>query len=108
VFVTFLDLRPKASAAVEGVLLPVNDDDLRVLDARERNYHRVLVPADRFDPAPDGDVWVYVGTEEARARHRRAVAAGSAVEQADYLEVVERAFASLGDDQLARFRASTA
>jgi hypothetical protein len=104
--VAFLDLEADAGTDVDGALVAVDDDGLRALDARERQYRRVAVAV---DPAPaDGPVWTYVGRGPGRAR----VAAGRAgdatvVIQRAYAELVERAFAGRGDDALARYRAST-
>jgi gamma-glutamyl AIG2-like cyclotransferase len=110
--VAFLDLeRVEDARAVEGAVLDVGPDALAVLDDRERQYERVDVTAlvETCDGAPlDGRVWTYVG----RAPGRSRVAAGRAgtaevVVQRAYLDLVEAAFAALGDDALARYRAST-
>ena len=110
--VAFLDLAPDADACpVEGALLEVDAGALAVLDERERQYERVdvtalVAPLD--GPAPRGAVWTYVGRAPGRAR-AAAGHAGTAevVVQRAYLDLVEAAFASLGDDALARYRAST-
>jgi hypothetical protein len=105
--VAFLDLEETDGAEVEGALLAVDAAGLAALDARERQYERVDVTA-LVDPAPGGPVWTYVG----RARGRARVAAGRAgtarvAIQRAYVELVEAAFAALGDDALGRYRAST-
>jgi gamma-glutamylcyclotransferase (GGCT)/AIG2-like uncharacterized protein YtfP len=107
VAVAFLDLGRDDATDVEGALVAVDDDALAVLDARERQYRRVAVTVEPA-PAGGGEVWTYVGREPGRAR----VAAGRAgdatvVIQRAYVELVERAFAALGDGALARYRAST-
>jgi gamma-glutamylcyclotransferase (GGCT)/AIG2-like uncharacterized protein YtfP len=105
--VAFLDLEEDNGAEVDGALLAVDDTALDALDARERQYERIDVTA-LIDPAPGGPVWTYVGRAPGRAR----VAAGRAGDitvaiQRKYLELVEATFAELGDDALARYRAST-
>jgi gamma-glutamylcyclotransferase (GGCT)/AIG2-like uncharacterized protein YtfP len=105
--VAFLDLEDVDGAEVEGALLAVDATKLAALDTRERQYERVDVTA-LVDPAPDGRVWTYVG----RARGRARVAAGRAgtariAIQRAYVELVEAAFAALGDDALARYRVGT-
>jgi hypothetical protein len=110
VSVAFLDLEPAAGTAVNGGLLPVDNEALARLDDRERQYERVDVTA-AIAPAPaagDGPVWAYAGRPEGRAR----VAAGRAgmadvLVQRAYLETVEAAFAALGGGALDRYRAST-
>ena len=108
VAVAFLDLVADGGSAVEGALLAVDAGTLDVLDARERQYERINVTG-AIDPAPGGGpVWTFVGRAPGRAR----VAAGRAgtapvVIQRAYVDLVEAAFAALGDDALARYRAST-
>jgi hypothetical protein len=105
--VAFLDLEAADGAEVEGALLTVDAAALAALDARERQYERIDVTG-LVDPPPDGTVWTYVGRAPGRAR----VAAGRAgtapvAIQRSYVELVEAAFAALGNDALARYRAST-
>jgi hypothetical protein len=110
VSVAFLDLEPDPAATVDGGLVPVDAEALAGLDERERQYERIdvtgaIVPA----PAPgDGPVWAYVGRPAGRAR-AAAGRAGTAevVVQRAYVELVEAAFAALGDGALTRYRAST-
>jgi hypothetical protein len=77
-FVTFLNV-VEGAGSVDGVTF---DGDPAVLDPRERNYERRRV----------GDVWVYVGTREARERYERGRALGTAVVDANYLEAVRDVF----------------
>lgn len=112
--VAFLDLEPAPGDGhgVDGALLPVDADALAALDARERQYERVevtgAVVADGDGPPPAGPVWTYVGRAPGRARVTagRAGRAPVAVQRA-YVDLVEAAFARLGAEALARFRAST-
>jgi hypothetical protein len=112
--VAFLDLERTGAPgdAVDGALLAADDDTLAALDRRERQYERVDVRADVVldgGAAPlDGPIWTYVGRAPGRARVAagRAGRAPVAVQRA-YVELVEAAFAALGDDALARYRAST-
>jgi hypothetical protein len=107
VFVSFLDVAPVGgAAAVNGLCLPVDDDQLARLDGRERNYARVDVSG-RIQ-ARGARVWVYTGTSAARERLRGARNDGLAVIDATYLSAVESAFAALGADELALCRPSLA
>jgi cation transport regulator ChaC len=110
VAVAFLDLEPDPGTAVDGCLLRVEDEALAALDERERQYTRIEVGV-AIEPAPpagDGPVWAYVGRDEGRGR-AAAGRLGSAevLIQRAYVDHVESAFAALGDDALARYRAST-
>jgi hypothetical protein len=113
VAVAFLDLEESGrDAAVDGALLPVDAETLARLDERERQYERVDVgdAIAVLDGAPplSGPVWTYVGRAPGRARVAagRAGTAEVAVQRA-YVDLVEAAFARLGPDALARYRAST-
>lgn len=105
-FVAFLDLRPsaEAGAAVNGLCLPVDDDALRVMDLRERNYGRVEV-SERI-AAGGARVWAYLGTPEGRERLEAGRRAGTAVIDAGYLRGVEAGFAALGAAEHRACRAS--
>jgi hypothetical protein len=105
--VAFLDLEETGGVSVDGVLLAVDAASLDALDARERQYERVDVTA-LIDPAPAGTVWTYIGRAPGRARVAAGRAGTAAVAiQRSYLALVEAAFVALGDDALARYRAST-
>jgi hypothetical protein len=104
VFVAFLDLVPDPACAVNGIVFPVSGDELRALDARERNYARVDV-TDRLPV--DGRAWTYTGTDGARDRFARAMSRGEAVVDRAYLELVRASFAALGAGELTAFHQST-
>ncbi len=106
VYVSFLDVTPAPGAAVNGLCLPVDDDQLARLDRRERNYSRLDV-SDRIE-ARGARVWVYMGTPDARERLRVGRHGGLAVIDATYLSAVESAFAALGDEELELCRPSLA
>lgn len=107
VFVSFLDVAPVGgAAAINGLCLPVNAEQLAWLDRRERNYSRVDV-SDRVQ-AHGARVWVYMGTPAARERLCDARHDGLAVIDSAYLKAVEYAFAALGAEELALCRASLA
>ncbi|MCU7727755.1 gamma-glutamylcyclotransferase [Actinoplanes sp. KI2] len=84
--VLFLTIEPGAGA-VEGVLLPLSDEELPALDAREGNYTRVTVEVDDFGPA-----WAYVAKAESADRARRGVRAGTARIRRHYLDTVLAAY----------------
>jgi cation transport regulator ChaC len=120
--VAYLDLCEKAGLFVNGLALPVDADRLAALDEREINYERVDVsaafqPADGdrvadtaptpLPPASPGRVFTYVGTEAARERCRRGLAAGDCFVSRDYVSGVQRAFAALGEEASAEFDHTT-
>jgi cation transport regulator ChaC len=116
VFVAYLDLVPEdtapaqtahpgePAARVNGVCLPVDDAVLEALDRRERNYERTDV-SDRIE-AGGAQVWAYIGMAEARERLAEGRRTDTAVIDAGYVATVEAGFAALGDNELARVRAS--
>jgi hypothetical protein len=105
--VAFLDLEATTGAEVGGALLAVDAPALAALDTRERQYERRDV-TNLIDPQPDGPVWTYVGRAPGRARVTNARAGTTPIAiQRSYRDLVEAAFAALGDDALIRYREST-
>lgn len=104
--VTFLNLVRAVGDGVNGVVFEVTDQDLRELDARERNYTRIEVTAQVGD-APSGTVWTYVGTADARQRYERGLFAGRAAVSRAYHDDVLRGFASLGTEAVTEYTATT-
>jgi len=105
VYVAFLDLVPSSGGSVNGLCRPVAEDELPILDRRERNYTRLEVTG-RID-APLGRTWIYVGSPAGRERLRRGSEAGSAVVTREYLDRVVGGFEALGPDERRRFEGST-
>lgn len=95
VFVAYLDVVPDAAAVTGGALIAVDDDALRALDARERNYERVDV-TEHMEAAPPGTVWAYRGSAAGRSRLAHGRRAGTAVVDAAYATAVRASLASLG------------
>ena len=103
--VAFLSIAPQAGATVNGVALPVAEDELPGLDDRERNYARVDV-TEAVDPRLDGRVWAYAGLDAARERLARGLREGRAAIASSYHERVVAGFEGLG--QRERFERLTA
>jgi cation transport regulator ChaC len=93
-YVTFLDLEPATGAAVRGLARAVDAEALAALDLRERNYRRVDVSA--AVDGVEGTVWVYLGSEEGRARLAAGLREGKAVVSHDYLAKVRTGLAAHG------------
>jgi cation transport regulator ChaC len=85
-YVTFLDLEHDPASTVRGLARRVDADQLAALDLRERNYERVDVSENVT--GVQGTVWVYLGSEEGRARLAAGLREGSAAISRDYLEKV--------------------
>ena len=106
VFVTFLNIRPVPGHAISGILFSVTEEELRMLDERERNYAREEVSTAISISVP-GKVWVYKGTEAARERFVQSLSYDSACVQAGYYHDVHDAFQQLGAHHAQRFMDST-
>ena len=93
IFVAFLDLRPDPGASVDGLAIPVADEALPALDARERNYERVEIepPA-----AVAGPVYTYRGSAAGRERLREGLATGTARISRAYADAIRAGYAALG------------
>jgi cation transport regulator ChaC len=96
VHVAFLDLRPAQEQSVNGVCLPVTEDELAALDERERNYVRREVTKFCDLAADHIRVWTYLGSTAGRRRLSTARSSGRAVIDRAYLEGVLRGFERLG------------
>ena len=83
--VAFLDLAPAPHERVHGVVFEVDEERLRELDSRERNYERRMVVS-------DPPTYAYIGTPEARERFKT----GPTVVARAYFELVQSGFERLG------------
>lgn len=86
-----------------GVLLYVTDEELKRLDLREMRYDRVEV-TNALDNVPTGaTAFVYT----AKPRHLAPEPPEGAIVISTYVAAVERAFAELGEGQLALYHETT-
>lgn len=93
---------------VNGVIASVTDEELSHLDRRERNYDQVDVTNLVSTSAPGVDkIVVYVPKPAAVAAYEAAREAGTAGIRRTYWNLVDEAFAAFGDEQQARYRATT-
>ena len=106
VFVTFLDIMPKPSAQVNGLVIPVSVSELADMDRRERNYQRLNVTG-AVHPPVEGMVWAYAGLDEARVRCDQGVSEGVGVICQRYEQMVRNGFASFSDDEACLYDEST-
>jgi hypothetical protein len=104
-FVAFLDVKPDPEGRVNGVCSPIQVEELRHLDERERNYVRTEVTDALEDPL--GRTWVYVGSEPGRRRLSHGKRSRRAVVSRQYLDHVEAGFRALGPEEYMSFRNST-
>lgn len=106
VFGVWLNVDRAPGVRCNGLALPVDEEALRALDRRERNYARIEV-TDDFRPGLGHPVWTFTGRAAARERFRRGHAAGRAFVSGRYRERVEAGFAAGGEEVLRAYRAST-
>lgn len=92
-----------------GAVVRVTSDELGRLDRRESDYDCVEVTElIRLDDAAGVDVVkTYVPRVSAIDRYERARVERRAAVGQGYVDLVERAFADLGDEELDRYRATT-
>ncbi|HTZ86135.1 MAG TPA: gamma-glutamylcyclotransferase family protein [Solirubrobacteraceae bacterium] len=119
VHVAFLNLLAAPGHVVNGMLVPVEADQLSALDRRERNYLRHEVTelsetggglgseSESGAAATPARVWTYYGRPEACRRFEDGRRAGCVVVDQAYLENVRAGFAALAADGLAEFERST-
>jgi cation transport regulator ChaC len=94
-FVTFLNLVRDEQARVNGLLFAADASLLEQLDRRERNYERVDVSDAVLEPV-DGQVWAYVGLQDAVRRFELGRRTARAVISREYHERVCDDFAGAG------------
>ncbi len=104
--VAYLDVYEREGSAVNGLALPVDEDRLAELDAREVNYRRIDV-SEAFEGEGAGRVFTYVGLDAARERCRQARAEGNGAVSRDYVAEVRCAFERLAPDAPAEFNRTT-
>jgi cation transport regulator ChaC len=102
VFVVFLNLVPARDGRVNGLLFPVTEPELAVLDRRERNYRRIDV-TDQIEEQVDGRIWTYIGLDEAVARFKQAVNEKRAVIRRGYYDGVLANCAAAGTEARQEF-----
>jgi cation transport regulator ChaC len=106
VFVTFLNIEADADRRVNGLLYPVEDALLPLLDRRERNYERRDV-TELVDRDVGCRVWAYLGRRDARERYETARREASAVVSQQYFDRVRADFARFGPTMLDEFDGTT-
>ncbi len=99
--------------STNGAMVRVSLDEFVELDRRESDYDRIDV-TDRVEPGSDtglrrrsSRVYTYVPRRSAIDRYERARGEYRAAVRQGYIDLVDQAFASLGPDAHARYRATT-
>ena len=100
-----------ADETCNGVIVRVTQDELALLDWRERDYDRTdvttLLSADDPHWTDERRVYTYVPRPGAIARYERARDDGRAAVRREYVELVRQAFGELGADHLAEYERTT-
>lgn len=103
-----LGVTPAAGETVNGTVGWVDHDELVGLDRRERHYDRVDVSSlATVHGEVDGPIVTYVPRPEAIERYTQARDRGEAAVDRRYFDLVDRAFAELGEDRRQRYHATT-
>lgn len=107
--VVSLGLVVRSDAATNGAVIRVTEHEFAALDRRESDYDRVDV-TDRIEGlsvADRGRVYTYVPRRSAIERYEAARARRRAAVKQGYVELVEAAFAALGEHAVDLYRTST-
>lgn len=91
---------------VNGVALPVREQDIEFFDRRELHYDRIEVSS-AFSVSLDRPVWTYTANAVAAKQYREALASGRAFICRSYFHRVHETFRTLGPGPWESFRAST-
>jgi hypothetical protein len=106
IFVAWLNIEQARDVRVNGLAIPVTDRRLEEFDRRERSYDRADVTT-HFAPDLGLPVWTYVGDGSALARFMTGLREGNVYISRAYVELVRDAFSAAGQEELARYEAST-
>ena len=110
VAIAFLGVEAEAAAAANGALVQVSEDELELLDRRERNYVREEVTEQITRPphiAAGARIVTYLPRPQARGRALTARAEGRLRTTQAYARLVHAAFEELGVEHLERFERTT-
>jgi pimeloyl-ACP methyl ester carboxylesterase len=104
--ILYLNVEPRGSDAVNGILFVVNDDDLARFDAREWIYDRVDVTSALRGAAVDGGtLWVYRGKAEHLLEQPSSPRTGAI--RRTYLDILNDGHRALGDQFTRRYNDTT-
>jgi dephospho-CoA kinase len=110
--VVSLGLVAAADEGCNGVIVRVTDDEVAMLDWRERDYERtdvtdlVSIASEPDVERLDGRVMTYVPRPSAIERYEAARDDGRAGIRQSYWDLVRAAFGDLGGDHLVRYEAT--
>lgn len=96
IFVTFLNITPSKYSFITGVLFQVNEEELKQIDLRERNYQRIEVTDYLTSLLRESKVWAYIGTTEAEKRYQQGLKTGTAYISEEYYHFVNDCFYCYG------------
>jgi cation transport regulator ChaC len=99
-----------AAESVNGVVGRVAQHELAGLDRRERHYDRVEVSEVASvdgDERIQGAIMIYVPRPEAIEHYERARDRGTAAIEQRYWDLVDRAFAAIGEEARVRYHGTT-
>jgi cation transport regulator ChaC len=105
-FVVSLNIYFSENAEITGILFGVNDEELQILDKRERNYRRIEV-TNHINISTSGKVWTYLGLEEAKKRYQEGLKQENAMISRSYFDLVRHSYLSLGKQELFNYMATT-
>lgn len=106
-FVTFLNIKPSKTDEVIGTIVEVNEDELKLLIKREKNYLKQNVTESIVHSPIDGSVFAFIGTSEAEERFNSRTQHKPAVISKSYFKLVENAYRSRGKVAYANYLSTT-
>lgn len=106
VYVAFLNIINNPYDTIGGVLFPVSQSDLELLDKRERNYHRIDV-SEKIQKEINGTVWTYIGLPKSEKNFLHGLRKNSVVISREYYRIVYDGYNSWGQEALADYLNTT-
>jgi hypothetical protein len=106
IFVTFLNIIRSPGDKIGGVLFPVSQSDLALLDERERNYRRIDV-SHKIDIEVPGAVWTYIGLAGSEKNFWQGLRKNAVVISREYYQRVYNGYNSWGKEALVDYLNTT-
>ena len=103
IYVCFLNIEEDPKKEILGVLIPVDEQKLKKLDLRERNYKRVDITSYFMHLKKNEIVETYIGTKEAKERFLNGLYNQNVFASKNYYDQVCNSFAQIGEKPLADY-----
>lgn len=104
--IVFLNIEPEKNSYIHGILFEVTDEELAMIDKRERSYKRTDV-SNLIYKHVEGTVWTYEALESHKELFNTAVENNRAVIVKGYYDLVLQSYKNNGKDYIENYLNTT-